>query len=145
MADRAMSPVVGKAVEATLVVLYVGLVTATLYGGAVPEYRATAGQEVAERTASDVATDVEGAIPPEAAEGEVRIDVTIPETIADEPYRIYADGDRLVLDHPKPDVSVEVPLVLPDRVLAVSGTLRSGGSARIHVRTVEEGVEVRFE
>lgn len=145
MVDRAMSPVVGKAMEATLVVLYVGLVTATLYGGAIPEYRTAAGEEVAERTVSSAATDIENAIPPEAVRAEINLVVALPTTIAGDRYRIYAEGDRLVLDHPNPEVSTGTPLVLPGRVLAVSGNWESGESARIHVTTVDGGLEVRLE
>lgn len=140
-----MSPVVGKAVEATLVVLYLGLVTATLYGGAVPEYRAAAGEEVAERIASNVATDIQDAVPPEAVAAETQVEIELPATIAGETYRIYADDGRLVLDHPNPDVSTVVPLVLPDRVLDVSGTWESGESARVRVTSTDGDVEVHLE
>lgn len=145
MGERATSPVVGKAMEATIVVLYVGLVTSTLYAGVVPEYRTEAGTEVAERTASSAALDVERSIPPETTRAEVGVDVDLPATIAGEEYRIYADGDRLVLEHPDPAVATEVPLVLPDRVVAVTGTWHSGDSTRVRVVTVEAGLEVSLE
>lgn len=48
--DRAVSPVVGKALEAALVVLFIGLVTTSLYGSVLPSYRTTAGDGVGERT-----------------------------------------------------------------------------------------------
>lgn len=145
MADRATSPVVGKALEATLVVLYIGLVTATLYGGAVPDYRTAAGEEVAERTASNAATDVESAVPPETVAVETRADVELPATIAGETYRIHAEDGRLVLDHPNPDVSTAVPLVLPDRVVGVSESWESGESTRVRVSSIDGGVEVHLE
>ena len=81
-ADRGMSSVVGKAMEATIVVLYVGLVAATLYGGAVAEYRGAAGAEVAERTLADAAADVEAAVPPTARAASVRLAVDLPAIIA---------------------------------------------------------------
>ena len=143
-ADRAVAPVVGKALEAALVLLYVGLVTATLYGGVLPEYRAAAGQEVAERTAAGAAADVEDAVPPEAVAATVRVEVDLPPTIAGDAYRVRADGDRLVLEHPDPAVSTAVPLVLPDRVDAVSGTWESGSTTRIRVTTTDTGLEVRL-
>jgi hypothetical protein len=136
---------VGKALEATLVVLYVGLVTATLYGGAVPEYRTTAGEEVADRTAAHAAATIERAVPPEAVAADSRVDVDLPGTIAGAAYRIYVEGGRVVLDHPDPDVSTTVPLVVPDRVLEVEGSWESGGSSSVRVVSVDGGLEVRLE
>lgn len=145
MADRAMSPVVGKATEAALVVLYVGLVTTALYGGAVPEYRAAAGGEIAERTAAGAAVDVESAVPPEAVVVEIETEIELPATIAGEAYRIHGEEDRLVLEHPDPAVSTAIPLVLPERVVDVSGVWRSGEPAHAHVTTTDGGLEVRLQ
>jgi hypothetical protein len=139
-----MSPVVGKAMEATLVVLYLGLVTTTLYAGAVPEYRAAAGAEVADRTLADAATDLETAVPPTAQSATVRLEVAIPATIAGRGYTIRPDGNGLVLAHPDPTVSARTPLVLPDRVVRVTGEWRGGDDATIRVETVPGGVEVRL-
>lgn len=146
MADaRGAVPVVSKALEAALVVLYIGLVTAALYGGVVPEYRAAAGGEVAERTVAGAAADVESAVPPGAVAADVRAEVELPATIAGAAYRVRADGDRLVLEHPDPAVGASAPLVLPDRVASVEGTWESGGTAHVRVRTTAEGLEVRLE
>lgn len=145
MADRAVSPVVGKALEATIVVLYLGIVTATLYGGAVPEYRTAAGQEVAERTAANAATEIQDAVPPESAVAETRVEVELPATIAGEAYRVTVDGDRLVLEHPDPDVATSVSLVLPERIDAVSGSWESGDSTYVQIVSTDGGVEVRLE
>ena len=130
MADRAMTPVVGKAMEATLVVLYVGLVTAALYGGAVPEYRSSAGAEVAERTLADAATDIERAVPPDARFATVRV---------------RAEENELHLDHPDPQVAATAPLVLPDRVNGVSGTWESGEETSVRVESTDGGLEVHLE
>lgn len=145
MADRAVSPVVGKALEATIVVLYLGLVTATLYGGAVPEYRTAAGQEVAERTAANAATEIQDAVPPGTVVAATRVEVELPATVAGEAYRITVDGDRLVLEHPDPDVATSVPLVLPARVENVSGSWESGDSTHVRVLSTDEGLEVHLE
>jgi hypothetical protein len=144
IADRAISPVIGKSMEATLVVLYIGLVTTALYGGAVPEYRAEAGSEVAERTIADAATDIEAAVPPEAVGATVTREIELPATIAGEAYRVHADGDRLVIDHPNPTIDETVPLVLPERVVSVSGTWQSGEDAQVVVTTTDGGLEVRL-
>lgn len=159
--ERAVTPVVSKAMEAAIVVLYVGLVTAVLYGGVVPEYRATAGEEIAERTVADAATDVERAVPPPATAAEVNVAVELPSTIAGQAYRIRADegedgsqgangkrvedGATLVLEHPSRSISTTVPLVLPDRVVSVSGSWASGGEATVRVATTDDGLEVRLE
>jgi hypothetical protein len=147
-ADRGMSPVVGKAMEATIVVLYVGLVAATLYGGAVAEYRGAAGAEVAERTLADAAADIEAAVPPTATVASVRLAVDLPATIAGSAYRVRAEadgGDRvLVLEHPDPAVSTTTPLVLPARVVRVTGEWESGDTAEIRVESTDGGLEVRL-
>ncbi len=147
-ADRGMSPVVGKAMEATVVVLYVGLVAAALYGGAVAEYRGAAGAEVAERALADAATDVEAAVPPTARAASARVTVDLPATIAGSAYRVRATndgGDRvLVLEHPDPAVSTTTPLVLPDRVVRVTGEWESGGTAEVRVESTDGGLEVRL-
>jgi hypothetical protein len=147
-ADRGMSPVVGKAMEATVVVLYVGLVAATLYGGAVAEYRGAAGAEVAERTLADAAADIEAAVPPTATVASVRLAVDLPATIAGSAYRVRAEadsGDRvLVLEHPDPAVSTTTPLVLPARVVRVTGEWESGDTAEIRVESTDGGLEVRL-
>lgn len=139
-----MSPVVGKAMEATLVVLYVGLVTATLYGGTVPEYRTTAGEEVAERTVSGAAAEIEAAISPETIDVSVRVEIELPVTIAGSAYRISATDGRLVLEHPDPAITARVPIVLPDRVDTVSGTWVSGEPATLHI-VRDQGLEVRLQ
>jgi len=144
VADRAMSPVVGKAMEATLVVLYIGLMTTALYGGAVSEYRASAGAEVAERTLADVATDIENAIPPEVEAATVELEVDLPSTIAGEAYLVRGGTDELALTHPNSEVATTEPLVLPNRVVDVTGTWASGDETRVRIETVEDGIEVRL-
>ena len=143
--ERAASPVVGKAMEAAIVVLYVGLVTAVLYGGVVPQYQAAAGAEVAERTLADAATDVEGAIPPEVTAAEASHEVDLPATIDGHAYRVTVDDGSLVLEHPSPAIDARIALVLPDRVVSVEGSWESGERAVVRVRTTEEGLEVRLE
>ena len=143
--DRAMSPVVGKAMEATIVVLYIGLLTTVLYGGVVPEYRTDAGDEVADRTVAAVAGDIERAIPPEVQRASVTLDGDVPATIAGDAYRIHATNETLVLEHPNPEIDAELPLVLPDAVERVTGTWNSGEPARIRVVADEDGTEVRLE
>lgn len=140
-----MSPVVGKAMEATLVVLYIGLVTTVLYGGVVPEYRSTAGDQIADRTLADAATDIEATVPPATLHAEAETEVDLPPTIAGTAYRLTVRGDHLVIQHPDPKIDQSVPLVLPDRVVSVSGTWESGDTATVRVETTNDGLEVRLE
>lgn len=143
--ERAMSPVVGKAMEATIVVLYIGLITTVLYGGAVPEYRASAGDEIADRTVAAVSNDIERSIPPAATQVDVRIEVDLPATIAGDAYRIHATNETVELEHPNSEITARTVLVLPDRVVRVTGTWDSGETAHIRVKNVDGGLEVVLE
>lgn len=140
--ERAMSPVVGKALESTLIVLYITLITATLYGGTVPEYRTAAGSEIAERTAADAAMEIERAVPPESVNADVRIQIEPPPTIVGETYRIESGERALTVAHPNSEITETVPLVVPDRIVAVEGSWQSGGRMTIVVTTTEEGLVV---
>lgn len=144
---RAVSPVVGKALEAALVVLYLGLVTTTLYGGVVPDYRAAAGAEVGERTLSAAANEVERAVPPAARSVTVEVHVDLTRTIAGDRYAVRverADGGvvALVLDHADPAVGGRARLSLPAHVVSVRGAWESTADPVLRVRSVAGGVEV---
>jgi len=137
--DRATSPVVGKALEAGLVVLFVGLLTSTLFGNVVPAYRAAAGQELAERTVAGAADRIEGSVPPDARDATVRRRVDLPDTIAGAAYRVRVDGRWLVLDHPDPRIEASTRFAFPDRVASVRGTWESGGEPTVTVRSADDG------
>lgn len=139
---RAVSPVVGKALEAALVVLYLGLVTTTLYGGVVPDYRAAAGAEVGDRTLASAANQVERAVPPPARSVTVEVRVDLPRTIAGDRYGVRTDGEHLVLDHADPAVGGRARLSLPAHVVSVRGAWESTADPVLRVRSVEGGVEV---
>lgn len=140
--ERATSPVVGKTLEAGIIVLFVGLLTTTLFGSVVPTYRTAAGQELAERTVVGAADRVEASVPPPAREVSVSRRVDLPRTIAGAAYRIRVEEWRLVLEHPDPDVGASTRLALPDRVATVEGEWESGGEPRIAVRTDDPGLVV---
>lgn len=140
--DRALSPVVGKALEASIVVLFVGLLAAILFGNVVPAYRAAAGEELAARTVAGAADRVETSIPPPAHDATVTRRADLPETITGAAYRIRVDGRRLVLEHPDPDVGVSTRLALPDRVATVRGGWESGGDPTVVVRGGDSGLVV---
>jgi hypothetical protein len=141
MGDRGAAPVVGKALEAGLVVLYVGLLTSALYGHAVPDYRTTAGDEVAERALSAASHRAQAAVPPNATRVDARMRVGLPETIRGRTYEVRAVNRSLVLDHPHPGVGATRRLALPDAVGRVQGSWHSAEPAVVRV-TTENGTLV---
>lgn len=144
MTDRAVSAVVGKALEAGLVVLYLGLLTTTLYAGAVPDYRTAGATEVADRSVASASADLRTAIPANGtAETERRVD--IPRTIRGDAYEIRVDDGELVLDHPHPDVEARTPLVVPESVDSVEGQWKSTEQASVRVTPGDDGLAVRLE
>jgi hypothetical protein len=133
--DRAVSPVVGKALEAGVVVLYVGLLTATLYGGVVPDFRSAAGAEVGERVLAQSAERVQQAVPTAASRVEARTRVSLPRTIRGQAYAVRTDDRALVLDHPAPGVGGRARLALPGAVSSVTGNWSSREPAVVVVRS----------
>jgi len=142
---RAGSAVVGKALEAAIVVLYVGLLTSTLYAGAIPEYRTAAGQEVADRTLADASADIRSAVPPNASRVNATVRVDLPATIRGEAYALRVDGRQLVLDHPHDAVGGRTPLALPRTVDSIDGQWASRTDAVVRVRGDADGLAVRLE
>lgn len=144
MGDRGATPVVGKVLELGIVLLYVTLLTTTLYGTVLPGYRATAGGEVAERTVALAAERVQQAVPPPAVDARSTLTVDLPATVAGAAYRIRVDGRRLVLEHPD-GLGARARLALPERVVRVTGSWDSGEDTVVRVRSVEGGLSVRLE
>ena len=119
--SRAVVPSVGKALEAGIVVMFIALLTTTLFGSVVPNARTAAADEVGERTLQHAAASVERAVPPAGANAVVEHHVSLPDTIRGRDYRIAADGDALVLVHANERVGGRTPLTRPDRVQLVRG------------------------
>jgi len=142
--ERAAAPAVGKALEAGIVVLFVALLTTTLYGGVVPNARTAAADEVGERTLQHAAANVEAAVPETGSEaadaGDVVAErrVSLPATIRDRGYRVTATGEALVLVHEHGSVGGETPLVLPDSVREVRGNW-TDSDALVRVRAHPDG------
>lgn len=143
--ERAVSPVVEQTLAIGLVVLYVGLVAVTVYGGVLPDFRSAAGQRVADRSLATASQRIQQSIPPNATavEGSTRVD--LPATIRGDAYEIRADGSVLVLEHPNAGISSRSRLALPDHVTRVEGRWESGDRTVIVVRSVEDGLVVRLE
>ncbi len=143
--DRAVVPATSKALEASLVLLFVALLSTALYGGLVPDYRSAAGEELADRTLATAAHEVRAAVPPPATNARAVRRVELPDTIRGEPYRIAARNGSLRLSHPDRAVGAEARLALPERVQAVEGEWRSRGTTRVVVVPASgEGVVVRL-
>lgn len=141
--DRAVSAVVAKTLEAGIVVLYVSLLVAVLYGGVVPEYRGAAGAELGERVVAEAAVEVQTAVPQDPrAEATLRHD--LPASIESASYSVVARNETLVLVHPDPAVEAAVPLVLPADVDRVEGEWHSGDPAAVSVEQTDEGRVVRL-
>ena len=144
-ADRAVVPSIGKALEASLVLLYVALLSTALYGGLVPDYRAAAGNELADRTVATAAHEVRSAVPPPATNVRAEHSVDLPETIADDGYRIRAEDGTLVLDHPDRAIDARARPALPDHVQRVEGEWQSQSRTRVLVVPADgDGVVVRL-
>lgn len=138
--DRGLTPVVSKALGVSLLVLYVGLLSTSLYGGVVPDYRDAAGAELGERTLAGAGLAVGDAVPPNATDATVERRVDLPATIRGSTYEIRVENRSLVLDHPR--FTRRRPLTLPDHVVSVSGTWTSGEEAVVRVERAPGGVAV---
>jgi hypothetical protein len=145
MDNRAVSTVVEKTLAIGLVTLFVSLVSLTMFGGVVPDFRAASGEELAERTLAKATERVQQAVPPNATRADVRMRVSLPGTIRRAGYRVRVDGRALVLDHPSDRISARTPLALPQSVVTVDGEWQSGGPAYVRVERVEDGLAVRLE
>lgn len=143
--ERGVAPVVGKVLEVGLVMLFVGALTAALYGGVVPDYRTTAGDEVAERVVASGSQQVQAAVPPNRSNVRSVAEVDLPETIRGRGYEVVVRNRTLVLEHPDPTVSAQSRLALPDSVVEVSGSWSSHERAWVVVESVPGGLAVRLE
>ncbi|MFB6135437.1 MAG: hypothetical protein ABEJ04_01635 [Halobacteriaceae archaeon] len=145
MPDRAVAPVVGKLLEVGIVLAYVALVTAALYGHAVPTYRADAANALGDRTLAAAAGEVEAAVPSVAGAADVSVTVAVdlPRTIGGEPYVVRADGRSLVLVHPTVDGRQR--LALPAGVVTVRGEWHSTAPTAVRVSGSRDELVVELE
>lgn len=142
--DRALSAVVGKSLEAGIVVLYISTMVGVLYGGVVPEYQATTGEELGERVLAESVLEVQTAVPSDPqATGTTQHQ--LPRTIDDEPYHIVAGNESLRLVQDGTAVSMELPLRLPLDVQRVEGEWRSSAPAVVRVERTSTGRVVSLE
>lgn len=142
--DRAVSAVVGKTLEAGIVVLYVSMLVAVLYGGVVPEYEAAASDELGERVLAETALAVQTAVPADPS-SEATVRHRLPETVAGSTYRIVAANRSLRLVHEDAAVGGTVPLVLPEDVDRVEGEWVSSEVGVVRVERTDTGRVVHLE
>lgn len=137
---RGVSPVVAKTLEVGVVVLFVGLLSMSLYGNVVPEYRTAVADRVAERTAAAASERIEQAVPPNVTGVRGRVAVDLPPAIRGERYSVAVENRTLVVDHPRPGVAATARLALPESVVAVRGNWTSDEPAVVVARRVAGGV-----
>lgn len=142
--ERGLTPAVSKALEVGIVVLFVGVLSTTLYGNVVPDYRDTVGAEVVDRTVAAAAERVENAVPPPVRHARVVHRVDLPERIRGASYRIGVVNRSLVLRHPSSAVEARTRLALPAHVDAVVGEWESGAETLVVVSGTDDGVTVRL-
>lgn len=145
MDNRAVTPVVEKVLAAGIVMLYIAGTTTVVFGGAVPAERNAVGSELAERTVTAAAEEIERAIPPDATGARVRKRVRLPPTIRGAGYRIRVENRTLVLDHPDSAIEARARLSLPPSVVRVAGDWQSGGRPVVVVRRTAGGLVVELQ
>lgn len=145
MDNRGLSTVVEKLLALGIVLLYIGLLTTTLYGGTVPAYRGAVGAELGERTLAEATARVEQSVPPPGRSVTATYRVELPATIDGAAYEIHANGSRLVLNHPDNEVGGTTSPVLPDRVTSVNGSWQSGGETIVTVSGSGGNLLIRLE
>lgn len=142
--DRGVSAVVGKTLEAGIVVLYISLLVAVLYGGVVPEYESTTGTELGERVLAEGTLEVQRAVPADP-DATATVEHELPRSIDDKPYRVVGHNDSLELVHDDEAVGGEVPLTLPPDVVRVEGEWESTATAIVRVERTAAGRVVYLE
>jgi hypothetical protein len=144
--DRAAAPVVGKALEVGILVVFVGVVSAALFGSVVPTYQTAAGAEVGDRVLVAVTGQVDTVASTPDTVTERRVRVSMPRTIRGTAYVVRTTTVRghaaLELDHPHARIGGSIPLSVPGEVV-VTGRLRSTDEPTVVVSRAEGGtVEV---
>jgi hypothetical protein len=142
--NRGLTPVVSKTLAIGIVILYIGMLTAVLYGGVIPEYRTATGSEMGDRVLATAAERVQQSVPPAVWYVTARSRVELPPTIRGQAYSIRASNRSLVLEHPHPNIGGSVPLVLPSTVHRVEGEWHSHSSLVIRVVSSESGLIIEL-
>lgn len=144
MDDRGLTPVVSETLVIGLVLLYIGLLTAVLYGSVIPEYQTTTGAEISDRVLATATERVEQDVT-ESYRLDVRSSVELPSTINDRAYSLRAENRTLMLEHPHPEIGGQARPELPESVRAINGSWRSHAPLLIRVVGDETGYRITIE
>lgn len=131
--NRAVSSVVGKVLAIGIAVLYIGGMTAILFGGIVPDYERETGEELADRVTARVAGHIEQAVPEANGTVDTRRTVPLPATIEQHSYTLTVRNGVLALNHSDGTISAQTQLRLPEHVTVTDGTYHSGDPLVIRV------------
>jgi hypothetical protein len=142
--NRGLTPVVSKTLAIGIVILYIGMLTAVLYGGVIPESRTATGSEMGDRVLATAAERVQQSVPPRVWHVTARFRVELPPTIRGQAYSIRTSNRSLVLEHPHPSIGGSVPLLLPDTVRRVEGEWHSHSSLVIQVVSSDSGLIIEL-
>ncbi|GGJ11853.1 hypothetical protein GCM10008995_22200 [Halobellus salinus] len=126
--------------------LFAALLTATFFGGIAPDYRASVGAELGDRTLAAAADRIEAAVPAgDYPQIDRTVTVRLPATIRGDPYRIVAGGGtpEVALVHPDRGVGGRLRLDLPAPV-AVRGSWQSTSPSRVVVDAANGTTSVRL-
>lgn len=144
MDDRGLTPVVSETLLIGLVLLYIGLLTAVLYGSVIPAYQTTSGAAVGDRVLATATEHVQQGVTP-THRLDARISIDLPATINNRAYSLRTANRTLVLDHPHPEIGGRARLALPESVRAINGSWRSHAPLAIRVVGNETGYRIRID
>lgn len=144
MDNRGLTPIISKALEIGIVLLYIGVLTTVLYGSVIPEYRTATADEIDDRVIATAAERVQQTVPPPTRHLDARFTVELPATIRDRMYSIRASNRSLILHHPHPNIGGRVPLALPKTVSKIEGKWQSHGPLVIRIVSEESGYVIKI-
>lgn len=138
--DIQAKAVVGRMTEMAVVILYLAVVIPVLFGTVVPEFQDEAGSATAERVTAEVSGEIESIT---AENTTAIIDVDIPKTIQNEPYKIQVNQGKVHLIQHSEVGSITHPLTRPEHQINATGTWNSTEQTIIKIRT--HGEEYRIQ
>lgn len=144
MDDRGLTPVVSETLVIGLVLLYIGLLTAVLYGSVIPEYQTATGTEIGDRVLVTATERIQQGVAP-SHRLNARISIDLPSTINNRAYSLRAANRTLILEHPHPEIGGRSRLAVPDSVSAINGRWRSHTPLIIRVVGNETGYRITID
>lgn len=130
---RGATPVVSKTLAIGIVLLYIGGMTTLLYGSVLPGYQTATGEELAGRTLAAAAGEIEQSVPEATGEINRTRELSLPDRIREERYRLELSGGRLRLKHPDWERAPETRLSVPPGTTVADSSWESGAKLAIRV------------